>query len=501
MEHRFQKLFIILFYLVASFQVYGQGFKVKELKQNVSDGAAFHAPLDAKGHPSGLIKVRTDDPNLRFMGNIVGEVENKMNEYWVFMEMGSESLVIKHPHFLPLRIDFSAYGIENIDSKATYLLSLQTLKYKEKNKLTVKTYPVDATFILDDWIIDNEANGLYQLYLPKGQYTCRFEAEGYRSNVQMVSIGKEPQTIDVMMESVLADIDITCATSTASIRIDGDTKGVGGWKGKIMPGKHAIEAVCEGYEVYQQIVDLQEKEKKNFKIPPLKRIIGTVIVNTVPEGCTVMIDGQNYGKTPCSIPDIVFGKHHCVISLDSIGIKRSKEMDIDIANNGVNPINCELATVEEWETYNKAFQWFDDAGYYPGSFPDENVCIQFDKIMEVVDKLDSGFFLQEIRKVHMGGSSYWPLGEIMVIGYGVSDDNLEKQVRLAEKMQRKSFGANSEIADIYERRGDNLKALEWYNDALAALKNEYNNETDEEQRQFIQMRIDSIEEKIDNLKK
>ena len=43
--------------------------------------------------------------------------------------------------------------------------------------------------------------------------------------------------------------------------------------------------------------------------------------------------------------------------------------------------------------------------------------------------------------------------------------------------------------------------MEWYNDALAALKNEYNNETDEEQRQFIQMRIDSIEEIIDNLKK
>ena len=165
------------------------------------------------------------------------------------------------------------------------------------------------------------------------------------------------------------------------------------------------------------------------------------------------------------------------------------------------PINCELATVEEWDTYNKAFQWFQNANYYPGSIPDEDVCIQFDKIMEVVDNLDSGFFLQEIREVHMGGSSCWPLGEIMVIGYSVSDDNLEKQVRLAEKMQRKSFGANSEIADIYERRGDNLKALEWYNDALAALKNEYNNETDEEQRQFIQMRIDSIEEIIDNLKK
>ena len=58
-----------------------QGFKVKEFKQNINDGSAFHAPLDSLGNPCGLIKVRTDNPDLHFCGSIVGEVENKRNEY------------------------------------------------------------------------------------------------------------------------------------------------------------------------------------------------------------------------------------------------------------------------------------------------------------------------------------------------------------------------------------------------------------------------------------
>ena len=492
-------LLIALFFPVFAM---GQGFKVKELKLNVSDGSAFHAPLDSLGHPCGLIKVRCDSQDLLFFGDIVGDVENRMNEYWVYMKQNAKDLIIKHPHFLPLKVDFSAYEINGVASKATYIMRLQMQKYQEKNSLTVTANPTEAKLFIDDVLIDKDGEtGFYQLYLPKGQYACRLEAEGYRPNIQIVTIGKEPQVVNVSMESILADVDITSETSTAEILINGDKKGIGGWKGKLLPGQYTIEVKNEGFETCRQLINLQEKEKKVIRIPSLKRIVGSLVIKTNPVGCVVTIDGQKYGKTPCTISDVAFGKHHLVISLDSLGLKKTKGIDIDIANNNVIPINCELATVEEWDTYNKAFQWFQNANYYPGSIPDEDVCIQFDKIMEVVDNLDSGFFLQEIREVHMGGSSCWPLGEIMVIGYSVSDDNLEKQVRLAEKMQRKSFGANSEIADIYERRGDNLKALEWYNDALAALKNEYKNETDEEQKEFIQMRIDSIEEIIDNLKK
>jgi len=51
---RYLLSFLILLLCQLSF---AQGFKVKGFEQNINDGSAFHAPLDAEGHPCGLIKV------------------------------------------------------------------------------------------------------------------------------------------------------------------------------------------------------------------------------------------------------------------------------------------------------------------------------------------------------------------------------------------------------------------------------------------------------------
>lgn len=111
---------------------FSQGFKVKEFKLNISDGSAYHAPMDGNGHPCGLIKVRTDDEELKFKGDIVGEVENKTNEYWVFMAQGSKTLNILHPNFLPMTVDFTSFGIDEVASKATYILTLSEQKFKKR---------------------------------------------------------------------------------------------------------------------------------------------------------------------------------------------------------------------------------------------------------------------------------------------------------------------------------------------------------------------------------
>ena len=56
-----RRYIIIFFSILWSLTSFSQGFKVKEFKQNMNDGSAFHAPMDADGRPCGLIKVRTDN--------------------------------------------------------------------------------------------------------------------------------------------------------------------------------------------------------------------------------------------------------------------------------------------------------------------------------------------------------------------------------------------------------------------------------------------------------
>ncbi len=324
--------FLFLVMLFSCFQsIYAQGFKIKEFKQNINDGSAFHAPMDAEGHPCGLIKVRTDNTELKFRGNIVGGVENKMNEYWVFMTPGTKHLNIMHPNFLPLFVDFNAYGIE-ISSKATYILSLSEQKYnKEKSGLVATVKPETAALYIDDVFIENlSGNGLYQLYLPKGDHICRMEQRGYRPNVQVVTTGKATQNVNVELESVMAELEIKCKIGTAEIYVDGELKGNGSWKGSIFAGEHQIEARQQNFESNSQTITIAEKESRTFVIPELKRSMGKIKIQTIPSGINVIVDGKEVGISPCTI-DVESGKHY--VSCKSYGIEQNRsELEV---NSGI----------------------------------------------------------------------------------------------------------------------------------------------------------------------
>ena len=133
----------------------GQGFSVKEMKETESGSVAFHAPIDAFGHPCGLIKVLTTYPDLEFEGKVVGNVIKNTNEYYVFMMKGSNELLIKRPHILPLVVNFKDYGIE-VASKATYQILLKELKINnERNQLIISTKPQKAKLYVNNMLIDN----------------------------------------------------------------------------------------------------------------------------------------------------------------------------------------------------------------------------------------------------------------------------------------------------------------------------------------------------------
>lgn len=309
-------LFILL--LAWNALAFSQGFKVKEFKQAINDGSAFNAPLDVEGHPCGLIKVRTDVTELKFKGGISGEVENKTNEYWVYMSKGSKTLVIMHPNFLPLFVDFATYDIDEVSSKATYVMTLVPIKFTEKNCLVVTTKPEDANLYLNDVFIENlSGGGLYKLYLEKGNYVCRIEKKGYSKNVQAITIGKSPQNINSQLESVMAELEVKCKTETAEIYFDGELKGNGTWKGDVLAGDHQIEARQQNFQSSSQTISIAEKESRSFVIPELKRSMGKVKIVTIPSGMPVIVDGKDVGISPCTI-DIESGKHY--VSCKSYGV-------------------------------------------------------------------------------------------------------------------------------------------------------------------------------------
>lgn len=379
---------------------FSQGFKVKNFEQNINDGSAFHAPLDTEGYPCGLIKVRTDNPDLRFFGSIVGKVENKTNEYWVYVPRFSKELKVYHPNFLPLVIPFAEYGIE-ISSKATYVLTLDETKYKkEKAGVTIIVKPEDAELCIDDIVINNTTdNGLYQLYLPKGEHICKFTKVGYRPNVQVIQTGKTLQNISVELENVMAELEIKCKTTSAEIYIDGELIGNGMWNGKILAGKHIIVARQLNYDTITETITLEEKESRLLTIPALKRSMGMIHIETNPTNLPVLIDGEEVGLSPCDV-DVISGVHH--ISCNAYGFVPYR-IDVNIEQKQDILINMDYCEGELKKLYQNAYKGEPDAIY---------CCISTSLSKE---DYKQALFWKE-RHPHKDG----------VINYKVSDENIDE---------------------------------------------------------------------------
>lgn len=311
----------IAFYLIMAFYSlysFAQGFYVKEFKQNLNDGSAFHAPMDSMGTTCGLIKVRTDNPNLHFSGSIVGEVENKLNEYYVYLPKGSKQLKILHANFMPLVVDFNSYGIDEIASKSTYILTLRESKFKkEKCCLTLSLKPENAQLFIDDIVIDNlSGNGFYQLYLPNGEHVYRIAHDGYRPVIQAISSGKGSVDLSVELESVMATLNIKSKTETAEILVDGELKGNGSWYGNVLPGPHKIEARQKNYIPQIQQISLEEKVNRMVTIPELKRTKGKLKITANLPKMRIMVDGEFVGTSPCEV-ETETGEHY--VSCDAFG--------------------------------------------------------------------------------------------------------------------------------------------------------------------------------------
>ena len=346
------KVILSLVFLLYISSALAQGIKVVDVKETVSGTDAFHAPIDGNNPPCGLVKILAIFSDLRFAGDVVGDVTSENNEYKIFMAKGSKQLVIKRPEVFPLVINFPDYGIEEISSKATYHIKLKEVSLNPiKNLLVMDVKPRTANVYIDDLLIDNEnGDGGYRLLLPKGDHIYKIEAKGYRTNASVVKTGKGTQTINAELESLLADIDITCQTGGASIYVDGEKVGVGSWKGKLPAGSYKVEAKLEGYVSLSQSIELEEKGNLAISIPALKRAKGYLVVKTNVNDAQVLLDGNPCGSSN-KLQEVQTGNHKLIVKAP-FGYK-SFEKDLSVKAGMADTINVKLQPLND--NYARAF--------------------------------------------------------------------------------------------------------------------------------------------------
>lgn len=433
---------LLILALLTALTAYGQGFKVKSMKMNdAEDAASIIFRKDNFGDPCGLVKVSTKVTGVEFVGRIIGKPSRPLDEYWVYLTAGTEELTIIRPNYLPITVRFADYGIQRIESSTTYSLNLKDVDLNpEKCLVTLQVQPVSAAVTVDSIALQPNKDGYYQLLLPKGEHRYHIESYTFRAVDKVIESGKEPQNVEVHLESVLATVTIQGPTR-GEIRINGEQKGILPWTGKLMPGEYTIDLRREGYLPTQQTVQLEEQEVRTIDMPELEQIKGVFSVTTQPAGCTVMLDGHPYGRTPLTIPDVIYGDHTLAFDVDSAALRRHKEQPVEVTAVGSQDINVVMATDAELALHVRALEWFrkgvladvkgeSSKGYYP---PRE-ARVWYDSITASIDSLETSFFQHQLRfKEFEGNPTISPLQRVsdrLFLYYAYMDATEDEPIRL-----------------------------------------------------------------------
>ena len=190
-------------FFVAISSAIAQKLTVVSFKLASSDLTAQTQPRkDLNNHNCALIKVGLGLQGVQFEGSIMGNVENKTGEYWVYMPQGNRMLKVKHTNYAPVMVNFADYGVEKVESNRTYELVVTAsggMQSEQKQKLTIRYTPSSATVLVDNKMVKGK-NGVAQTTLPVGQHSYIVACDGYESEEGTVKLkASAPSNIQITL--------------------------------------------------------------------------------------------------------------------------------------------------------------------------------------------------------------------------------------------------------------------------------------------------------------
>ncbi|MBR7022376.1 MAG: PEGA domain-containing protein, partial [Bacteroidales bacterium] len=260
---------------------------------------------DLNGNYGGLVRVYLAASGAQFFGpSVLGQQSVDVSEYWVCMAKDAFKLQVKVPGYIPLDINFRKYGIEGIESRRTYVLTITLPQVGAVQQddgmryLAMTVNPQNSTVLVDGKPQAVDANGELSVLLPKGSHRYQVFSPGYATKEGTVVVGDDNNTLSVRLVSTQATIRVECATKGAQVFVNNQQRGVAPWSGSLAPGSYQVEARLDGYRPQKQTVTLAESDNKVVTIPELQMIAGRLNVDYRPLGSEVYVDGKKVGSSP-----------------------------------------------------------------------------------------------------------------------------------------------------------------------------------------------------------
>ena len=298
------KRLLILFYcvLISAFAM-SQELTVKSFKEKTSDlAASTHERKDGNGNPCALVKVQLATAGAQFSPNIVGNVEYKVNEYWVYLPTISKHLMVKHPNFLTKDIVFADYNVK-LEGKTTYELVLAMPETGNTPQIVTSQYlvfnvnPQDAIVEVNGEIWPN-TSGIARKFVPFGDYTYSIQSKDYHSVSSSVSVNdpNNKVVVDVKLKPAFGTISVPAKgdLSGAIVYIDNKMAGkVPLTADKISSGTHDIRIAKSMYKSFERTVTVNDGETTTVS-PELTANFSTITFN-VDNNAEIWINDEKKG--------------------------------------------------------------------------------------------------------------------------------------------------------------------------------------------------------------
>ena len=324
-----QILFLILSLLLSSCAS-AQKLAVESFSLAATDISVQTQPRkDLNDEPCALVKVQFVGDILDVEGNVIKPLVKKGNETWAYMTHGSQQMKVLTKDYLPIMVDFSNYGISQVEKNKTYVLVLiKPVGGAEPvdaggNFYALSVQPKNAMLTIDGVLQPSSSDGEYSAMLPYGTHTYKVEAGGYISKSGSFSVSRGDMTpISVSLLSAMASVSITCPTPAVSLYVDKKAVGNSPWSGSLKEGMHLVEVRKSGYRSQQKTIQLVQQQKLDVTFGELVAIQGNLSVNYKPFGADVYVDGKKLGQSPRVFNGLLVGNHQVEVRKDGYATDR-----------------------------------------------------------------------------------------------------------------------------------------------------------------------------------
>lgn len=300
--------------------VFADEFKIINFHKASKDLAAIRFQRsNINGEKCALIKIRTDLSGLSFNSNIgiVGDVQKKEGDYWVYVSPGDQRIKFFKSGFISKSYSFP----EPIESSTVYVLKLTN----NKNKVFLDKELVKIIFRFNvNKVYISKNNGapvhsmgkVAEFKLPPGNHSFKFSKQGYKDIKEEIVITQE-RVMDISLEEGNAEtsldlpgiITIKTDPAGANVYLNNQKIGITPFVDQVIAGNYDLTLKKDLYASYSGVFAIKEGETKELPVIKLKPITGKLKITSNVEGANIFINGKQEGVTPLENIELVEGRH------------------------------------------------------------------------------------------------------------------------------------------------------------------------------------------------